>query len=173
MFEKGQLIVYGNIGVCEVKEITKQKFVGLGEKLYYSLSPLYQKGDIFSPVDATVFMRPIVTPAEVDALIDAIPDVTAEAYHERGTQKLAEHYREAFQAHNCADLIELIMSIYAKRQSMEQQNRKFGQIDASYMKRAEDLLYGEFAVALGVPPEEIPDYISKRLEALTAQENEA
>lgn len=32
------------------------------------------------------------------------------------------------------------------------------------MKRAEDLLFRELAAALGIPREEVPDYIARRVE---------
>ena len=36
-------------------------------------------------------------------------------------------------------------------------------IDERYMKRAEELLFGEFAAALGIAPSEVQDYIENRI----------
>ena len=43
------------------------------------------------------------------------------------------------------------------------QKKKFGAMDERYMKRAEDMLFGEFAVALGIDKNEVQAYISKRI----------
>lgn len=47
------------------------------------------------------------------------------------------------------------------------QNRHLGQIDKKFMKRAEDLLYGELAAALDIPREDILNYIEERLDQKT------
>ena len=37
-------------------------------------------------------------------------------------------------------------------------------VDERYMKQAEHLLHGEFSAALGIPYDEVPAYIAKRVE---------
>ncbi len=44
------------------------------------------------------------------------------------------------------------MSIYAKKQDLEAHKRKVGALDQRFMKRAEDLLFGELAAGPGHPP---------------------
>ena len=100
---------------------------------------------------------------EAEALIDAIPGMHAEACHERNFTQLAARYQQALGSHSCADLIELVMSIYAKKQYAESRKRRFTQLAARFMKRAETLLYGELSVALGIPFEEVQPYISSRM----------
>lgn len=55
------------------------------------------------------------------------------------------------------------MSIYAKKQQQFGSRHKIGQIDERYMKKAEELLYGELAVALEITPKDVPSYIAKRM----------
>lgn len=55
------------------------------------------------------------------------------------------------------------MSIYAKKQELKGQKRKFGVVDERYLRQAEELLFGELAVALGIDKEEVPEYIDSRL----------
>ena len=165
MYEIGELIHYGSTGVCRVEDIKSRKFPGEKKgQLYYILKPLYQTCTISTPVDnKKVFMRPVISRDEAERLIDSIPTVKAEAYHSRVLRELAEHYEEAFASHSCEDLIQLTMSIYAKKQSMEQQKRKFGAVDERFMKRAEDLLFGELAAALDIPRDDVQDYIRQRV----------
>ena len=77
MFQKGDLIVYGNMGVCRVEAVEAPAGLpGAGEKkLYYKLDPVYETGTGYIPVDAKVFMRPILTHAQAEALIGRIPEI--------------------------------------------------------------------------------------------------
>ena len=70
MYEIGQLIVYGNEGVCRVEEIGTPKISGVDKhRDYYTLAPIYREGKVFTPVDSKVFMRPVITREEALALI--------------------------------------------------------------------------------------------------------
>ena len=168
MYQPGDMIIYGSTGVCRVKEITKPDFQS-GDQLYYALDPLYQDGVIYTPVDTKVFMRPVITKEEAEALIDKIPTMQAAAYHNSVLRELEEHYAGYLKSHDCGDLIELAMSIYAKKQLLTAQRRKFGAVDERFLKRAEDLLDGELAVALGVPKDQVGAYISARVDAAKAE----
>ena len=173
MFATGDLIVYGGTGVCRVEGVETPKMKGTdGKRQYYMLKPLYQDGTIMIPVDTKIFMRPVISAKEAEALIDMIPSVRAEAYHDRNFTQLAAHYEQSIGTHDCSDLVELIMSIYAKKQYVESQNRKFGQVDARYMKRAENLLYGELSVALDMPMDDVRGYISERVRPRKKQTGE-
>ena len=165
MFNKGEMVVYGSSGVCRVDDITKKVFGG-EEKPYYVLRPVYNDCVIYAPVGANVFMRSIITRDQAEKLIEMIPDISAEAYQNTSIQQLAEHYESALRTHKCSDLIELIMSIYEKKKNAEEKGRKMGVIDERFMKQAEELLYGEFAVALGLKKGDVRGYIAERVAAM-------
>lgn len=165
MFRIGDKIVYGSTGVCTVEDITTVNLRGVDKnRLYYILKPLYQDGIIRTPVDNDkVFKRPVITRQEAEALVDMIPTVKASAYNEKNLAQLRSHYQEYLGSFDCADLIELAMSIYAKKQDAVRQQKKFGITDERYLKRAEEMLFGELAVALEISREEVPNYITQRL----------
>lgn len=164
MFKIGDFIIYGSTGVCQVTDIAVMDQIGLESKRYYVINPLYQGGVIYTPVDNNkVFMRSIISTLEVEQLIDSIPSINAEAYHCRESNQLIKHYDAVMKTHNCEQLIELTMSIYAKKDFMNQQNRKIGSVDEKYLKLAEDVLFGELATALSINKDEVPEYISARL----------
>lgn len=167
MFHPGELVVYGTTGVCRVEEITRPNLTGADRnRQYYLLKPLFQDGVIYAPVEsAKVPIRPVISAEEAEALIDLIPTVQAEACRAPTLQALAQHYQAAVRSHNCRDLLELMMSIYAKRQQAEAQKRQLGMVDERYMKQAERLLYGELSIALGIPFDEVQPYIARRVES--------
>jgi CarD family transcriptional regulator len=165
LFKIGDLIICGNTGVCTVTNIAVLDLVATEKKSYYVLSPLYQNGVIYIATDnKKVFMRPIISIAEVEKLIDTIHSTQAEAYYCNALSGLIKHYDFAIKSHECKHLIELTMSIYAKKEYVAKQNRKLGTIDEKYLKRAEELLFGEMAAALNITKDEVPDYISVKLE---------
>lgn len=165
MYKVGDLIIYESTGVCRITDITTRTPAGKNKEIpYYVLSPLYQDCTIFAPVNnKKIFMRPIITKSEAERLIDTIPNIHAEAYHNRTLSQLTGHYKASLETHDCSDLLELCMSIHAKKQFAEKQNRKLGAVDEKFIKLAEDLLYGELAAALDIEKEQVPEYIAGRI----------
>lgn len=164
MYKIGQNIIYGNVGVCYVRDIAAGQEIGLDAGQYYVLEPRYENGTIYTPVDTTrIFMRPVISKAEADSLIDQIPLMKAIPDNTRNIQELRTHYKMVIDRHDCAGLIGLSMSIHAKETEKKQHGHKLGQVDEKYMKQAESSLYEEFSVALEIPAQEVPRYIRSRL----------
>ena len=169
MYQIGQLIVYGGEGVCRVEEIGVPKISGINkERQYYTLSPLYREGKVFAPVDAKVFMRPVITRDEALSLIHDIPNMETSVYENSNLRFLNEYYQQQMQNYTCEGLLQLIRNTHAKREVMISRGKKLGLVDERYMKRAEDMLHGEFAVALGIERSAVPQYIADTLEGLCA-----
>ena len=168
-YKPGEYIIYGNTGVCCIDSIITPDSNDVKHgfdksRCYYVLKPLYHTETIYTPTDNTrVFMRRVISKEEAERLIDLIPTIQAEAYHADSLQDLRNHYKSVTESYDCSDLIELTMSIYAKKQYAEQQKRKFGEVDGKFMKQAEEMLFGEFSVALGIDRKDVPDYISERV----------
>lgn len=167
VFEVGDVIVYGSSGVCRVNSVAPSKDRAEKGRLYYELRPVFRECTIYTPADnQKVFMRPVISREDAEAIIDEIPSIRAESYHNRVLRQLAEHYEEVIRSHDCRELLRMLMSLYRKKLEMEAQKRKFGLVDERYMKRAEELLHGELAVALGLELDEVLPYIQKRVDAM-------
>ncbi len=162
------MIVYGNTGICRVEEVgTPESLPGVDkEKLYYKLVPVRSASTIYTPVDTSVFMRPVMTKEAADHLIDRIPEISEDSFECRDPRMLAEHYRTSLQTHECEDLIRLIKTVYRKSKKLVQNGKKPGKTDQQYRKRAEELLHEELSVALGISFDEVPAYIEQRISAL-------
>ena len=170
MFQVGQLIIYGSSGVCRVEEIgqIKNNPVAKPGREYYTLSPMFGSGKLCVPVDTGVFMRPVISKEQAIQLVEKIPEIQKEDCTIHDQRMLAEHYRTFFESHECEDLVQLMKTVYAKNQSLKAMGRKPGKTDLQYMKRAEDLLYGELAVALEIAIDQVPVYIEQTVEKQTA-----
>lgn len=167
MFKENQLVMYGATGVCRVEKIGRPEFSADGEdQIYYFLKPVYQNGMIYAPVDnENISIRPIISKEEATRLLDDIDDIEGKVYKSGSMQQLAQHYQNIIDSHDAEDLLGLAKSIYIKKLQAQRANKKLGQIDNRFMKRVEDLLFGEFAAALGTEREKIEEYVHKKLEA--------
>ena len=116
MFQKGELIVYGNTGVCRVQEIGHPEGLRNIDKgrLYYTLAPVYQSGVIYAPVDTAVFMRPVLSCREAEELILQIPAISEKECGSRDQKTISDHYRGFLSSHRCEDLVQLIKTVYTK-----------------------------------------------------------
>ena len=164
MYLIGDLIVYGSTGVCRVKAIGPAPGAR-ADKEYYTLEPLYQSCVIYAPLEGGhVPARPVITRAEAEELVESIAAAKPAPLPCRDLRQLTARYESALKLGDCAELAALSMSIYQKKQEAALSRRRLSQTDERFMKQAEGLLFGELAVALGMTPEEIPDYIAARVE---------
>lgn len=170
MYQAGDLIMYGNTGVCRVEGVGHPDGISDKETLYYKLVPVYDTEVIYTPVDTKAFMRPVMDKEQAEKLIDSIPDIPEDVCEHRDMKMLTERYRECLNTHDNADLVRLIKSVYLKNERSIKAGRHMGQIDQQYMKRAEKLLYGELAVALGMEYNQVQPHI-KRCVAKMVKEN--
>ena len=157
MYQAGEFIVYGTSGVCRVEAVGKPPFDTEGDKLYYTLTPVSGTETIYVPVDSSVFTRPVISRAQAEQLIQTIPTIELDGFASHSMRMSSEHYQAVLQSHDCRELVQLIKTVSAKSR---RSGRRVSQVDQRYRKRAEDLLHGELAVALGIPLSEVQPYIA-------------
>src|SRR5699024_5027249 len=127
------------------------------------LQPAYRSGTVFTPVDTKVFMRPVISVEIANELIDSIPSIEAETGGPTNASNLKDKYSKILQTNDVTDLVQLIKTVQAKGAIAENKNKKMGQTDKTYMRKAEELLYGELAVALDIPRNGVQKYMEKRI----------
>ena len=92
MYAAGELVVYGGEGVCRVEGVGAPSLPGMDKtRLYYTLSPLYRSGQVMTPVDTQVLMRPLLTAeetAQIIAELDQLPEEQAESHSMRAIKDL-------------------------------------------------------------------------------------
>ena len=167
MFNIGDRVIYGSSGVCDVINISTVNIDGIPkDKLYYILCP-YGRNEsyIYAPVEnCRVVMRKVLTRAEAEALIAEIP--TLEPV-EAGTDKQRELlYRECIKSCDCRQLIRVIKTLWLRSRSRIQTGKKSSSLDERYLKLAEDALYGELGLALGLEKSAVGPHIRHCIEAM-------
>lgn len=151
MFQINDLVFYGSAGVCKVLEISKPpKGYPIGQgQLYYRLKPLYESGEIFTPVDTRVYMRPVIDKGEALALAEQAAVLPIDNFNSNKRMELLEHFRGMLNSHDCRTLLCLIKTLYCRAQQNIQAGRSPSGMEQDLKKRAEGLLYGEMAAVLG------------------------
>lgn len=160
MFQIGELVVYGGEGVCRVESIGVPAIAGMDkQRQYYTLQPLYRSGQVLTPVDTKVLMRPIMTAEAARAFIAALPGLPPQAPPEGGMRVAKEHYHAVCATYDCAAMAAMIKHTARRRQWALRHGKKISQLDERFTRRAEDQLYGELAAALSLARDDMETYI--------------
>lgn len=164
MFEIGTCIICGQHGVCKVEAIGPLKlFESSKEREYYTLSPLYSKGGVtYVPADSDkIVMREIISKDEAEKLIEEM-DGMEELWIENEKRR-EDVFKKSLRSCDYREWVRIIKTLYARKQRRIAQGKKVTASDERYLKAAEDSLYGELAVALGMQKREVENYIISRI----------
>ena len=161
MFNIGDFVVYGRSGICEVIDVTTMKMSGVPvDKLYYVLRPYKDKnGKISTPVDNDkIVIRAVISKDEAKELLNQMAEISE---LEIPNEKMREAmYKESIRSCECMNLIKLIKTIRIRKQERLAIGKKITATDERYVKMAESSLYSEFSMVLGIPEQEIGEYIT-------------
>ena len=150
MFEKDELIMCGGHGVCRVVDIVDNPIDRLDKRRkYYLLEPVFVKGStIYTPVDNDkVIMRKVID--------------TVWIQEEKRREQM---YKEAIRTYDCKSLVQIIKTLYLRKQNRLKEGKKVLSSDEQYLRKAEELLYSEMSLALSIPKEQVEEYITQAVD---------
>lgn len=165
MFEIGEYIVYGSKGVCRIEEITHLDISGADkERLYYVLAPQGDSnGRIYAPTDnPKIAMRRVITKEEADKLIQELPEI--EMLWVQDERQRETKYKEALRTCDYRAWVSIVKTLHLRMQERTAQGKKITALDEKYMRMAENELYSELSLTLGVPKNEMEGYIKMQLQ---------
>ena len=164
MFAVGDYVIYGYEGVCHVDDVGCPKVSGLDKsKQYYTLTPHYHGGTIYTPVDGKAVMRPVLTRAELEGLLPRLPELEPLDDVPADSRAAGEYYRAILSEHDCVRLLRLCRTLHNKQQALSASRRTVSSTELRSWKMAEEMLYGEFGFALGMPPSKVKAYLQEKL----------
>lgn len=164
MYQIGELVQYGNSGVCRIEEIV-QGVPGLQkETACYLLIPVNGRdGKIYSPVDSgKVKMRRILSSEEVKELMEKAPDI--EALTIQNEKQCESVYKEELYSVDCYRWLGLLKTLYSRRAARLSAGKKVTATDERYTKNVEDRLKEEFSIVIGT--EETQNELQKFSESI-------
>lgn len=159
MLKINDYIMYGTTGVCQVTDIKSEQFLNDQPQDYYVLNPVYtEHTTIMVPVESTqINARSLHSKEEVSSFIEKMP--SKELFWIDDVRERNLIFRSMVKKMDCESLITLIKSIYHHKNKEGSATKKINKNDEDIMKLAEHLLNEEFAMILGIEPEEVTDYI--------------
>ena len=167
MYEIGDYVIKPSDGVCRIENILHLDMSGVDKnKLYYLLIPVGEKNrKIYIPVDtADKGTRKTMSEEEAWKLIDKIPDIE-EIWVDN--EKLREQrYKEAIKSGKPGEWIRIIKTSYLRSRKREAEGKRATTVDDRYFHTAEDHLYAELAVVLGMDRDAVKKYIGQSIEQL-------
>lgn len=165
MFKKGEFIMCGGHGVCRVVDIVGNPIDRLDKKRkYYVLEPVFEKSStIYTPVDnEKIIMRRILNKEEAEELIERI--TTIDTVWIQDEKRREQMYKDAIRTYDCQCLVQIIKTLYLRKQNRLKEGKKVLTSDELYLHKAEELLYSEMSLALSIPKEEVEEYIIRAVD---------
>lgn len=156
MFNIGDFVVYKK----DVCRITNYKEKHIRDNDYYELVPILDNTlKIVVPTDSD-YLRSVLSKEKVEAIIDTIPNIEVIQVND----KLIENeYKRLLHDESYDGLIKIIKTTYLRNEDRINNKRKISEKDDNYFNLAEKYLYSEFSVALGIPYNEVKEYVINRL----------
>ena len=166
MFAAGDYVVYGRVGICQVKGTTTMEMEGVPrDRLYYVLIPdgKTESSTIYTPVDSNKqVLRSVMTKEEAEELIMSVPGI--EELNIENEKLREEKYKECIKSCDGTEMFRIIKTIHTRKIKRMKSGKRATAVDERYMKMAEDNLYSELSLLLGVPRENMVSYISEKIQ---------
>ncbi len=160
------LVIYRSAGVCRVVSMEEQSMDGVNTVMYYKIKPLAdQNSTYYIPVaSADDKLRLPLTKEQVLELIDTMPlNADESELWTENRRERRELYSQILRGDDHKALVQLISSLYFRKQDQEAQGKRFSTMDETAMKNAESLMLQEFGAVLGMESEEVREFIEKRI----------
>ena len=166
MYNIGDVVFYYSTGVCNVVNIGKPAIEGLPEgKDYYKLQPLSQnhREMIYVPTDTKAFMRHAISKDQAKNYIDMVEDIEPEYPATKNPKGVQDFYSHMLGTYDCVNLLKVIVSLTLKKRRCLARNKHLNQTQTAFLHRAQEMVYNEFAWALGTSSDNIADIIDKKI----------
>ncbi|MBR1861874.1 MAG: CarD family transcriptional regulator [Lachnospiraceae bacterium] len=162
MFSVGEYVACGNKGVCKIDQITTLDISGVDKnEEYYILKPVYSAAStVYIPVSLSEeSLRSILSADEARKFVATIPEI--ECLDITNEKMVETQYKGCVRSNDMKKLVSLVKTIYVRRKARFEAGRKETAIDAKYYRIAADFLFGELAVSLDVPKNEVEAMITE------------
>lgn len=161
MYSVGDFVSCGNKGICKVEQIATLDISGVDKnEQYYILKHAYnQASTVYIPVLlADESLRPILTKKEAEKFVKSIPEIGC---LEIESEKVVENlYKSCVRSNDTTELVKLLKTIYVRKKKRLDAGRKETAVDSKYYRIAADFLFGELAISLDIPKNEVEDFIT-------------
>lgn len=167
MFEKGETVVYGALGICVIEDIREESFGDLkGEvKKYYILRPLKESSStLFVPVDnknLTDKIKRVLTENELELLLEEVRSCEND-WIDNERERSAK-CGEIVKSGDRVNILGMIKSFHDKKSELNENGKKLRMADDKLLNAAKKVVEEEFSYITGVDKDDISEYIMNRM----------
>ncbi len=166
MLNVGDTVVFGTLGVFTIEETTQKVICGKKTEYFVLRSTSKDSTTVYLPMDNPSLLdkaKPLVTPEEIGRLIDNIPN--SEDYWVDDHKKRKERFNRILQSGDRGNIMALAGTLHNKQRAQLAAHKKLNSSDEQILREAERIINLEFAFVLNITPDEVQDYIRKRITA--------
>ena len=162
----GELVVYGGNGVMRVVDIREEQ-IGDTLRSYYVLRDVSSNSEslTFVPTGSEVLvsqMRPLLTKDEIIDVI-RLANSAPDCAWAKESRARTEIFRKIIESGDRVKLLSMIRTIFNAGQRREAEGKKNFISDENAKLKAEKLITSEFSIVLGIPEEEVLEFIEKEM----------
>lgn len=165
MFSVGDLVVYGIHGVCRVTDL-EQRTVDGKQLKYLVLHPVNgTQSRYLVPTHnelALKKLRPVLSRTALEEILHSSQVRENVWIEDENLRK--QRYRELIAGSDRIALLQMVRCLHIHKQQIETEGKKFHLCDEGFLRDAQRLLNAEFALVLGIEPQQVAEYVLSVME---------
>lgn len=164
MFNVNDIVFYADFGLCHILEIEERTFKD-EVKQYYVLKPISDCASLSTNISVSVdtprVLRKVASKEATLEIINKLPDI--EQTWISSYRKREQFYKEKIENGDLWSFALVINYIYKEKVRYLAEKRPFPSKDYQYLTKAEMYFNQEVGYIMGIPQNEVTDYVKKIL----------
>lgn len=164
MFEKNDVVLYGNHGVCRIQDLAEREFAGTN-KTYYVLEPVFETASvIYVPTDSPKLVGKMRHLASREEIAQQFRGTSEEEslWIEDEPQRRAV-YGQILEKGERGQLIRMIRALYVHQKKQQSKGRRLHMADEQFLRDAQKLIEDEVAYVFDLRREDVVPFIQREL----------
>lgn len=162
MYKINDYIIYKR-ETCKIIDILKNY---INNQDYYLLTPIKDETLTIKIPTNNKELRSLINKEELEKIIEKIPEIEVLNVD---SKNLEASYKELLQNPTHENLIKIIKTTYLRNKERIDNNKKTTDKDNYYFNLAENYLYSEFQIVLGISYDETKEYVISKVNELASR----
>ena len=160
MYQVGDAVLYGNNGICRIREITRMESCGMVDD-FYVLKPVSSEATtVFVPLGSEILlsrMHPLLSEGEMRSLLDGLCEA-APIWVENENQRKTL-FREIMNSGDRLAIVRVFLTLKNMREEREKKGKHLRVSDERAYRETERIFFDELSLVLGWSREECESFL--------------
>lgn len=170
MYQTGDAVLYGNNGICRIREITRMESCGMVDD-FYVLKPVSSEATtVFVPLGSEILlsrMHPLLSPDAMRDLLDGLGAAAPIWVENENQRKLL--FRDIMNSGDRLAIARVFLTLKSMREEREKKGKHLRVSDERAYRETERIFCDELALVLGWSREECGAFLEKLPVPVTAE----